>query len=129
MPRPRKEIDAEQVRKLAGMGLTVDELAAFLGCSKRTLERRFDASIKDGRTRLNASLKRKQYVVAMRGSVPMLIWLGKQYLKQTERVVQAPPDPDARPRLVIPEFDGRFESDNPGGRPAEAGVRDPDAEA
>lgn len=41
----------------------------------------------------------------------------------------APPDPDARPRLVIPEFDGRFESDNPGGRPAEAGARDPDAEA
>jgi hypothetical protein len=32
-----------------------------------------------------SSLRRKQLQVAMSGSVPMLIWLGKQLLGQTDR--------------------------------------------
>jgi hypothetical protein len=85
MARPFKEIDPERVKKLATMGLTVEEIAAVLECNKKTLERRFVASIKEGRMRLNASLKRKQFTVAMKGSVPMLIWLGKQHLGQADK--------------------------------------------
>lgn len=33
---------------------------------------------------MKMSLKRKQYDVAMDGSVPLLIWLGKQYLGQKD---------------------------------------------
>jgi hypothetical protein len=84
--RPQLEIDGEKVKKLASMGLTVPEIAAVLECSKRTLERRFDASIKEGRERLNASLKRKQFQVAMRGNPALLIWLGKQYLGQSDKL-------------------------------------------
>jgi hypothetical protein len=84
--RPRKKIDPRKVKQLAGAGLTVAEIAAFLDCSKDTLERRFAASLKEGRERLNASLKRKQFIVAMGGNPTMLIWLGKQYLGQEEKV-------------------------------------------
>lgn len=34
------------------------------------------------------ALRRKQYEVAMTGNVPLLIWLGKQYLDQSEKVEQ-----------------------------------------
>lgn len=87
MGRPKKEIDAAKVKKLAGMGLTVEEIAAVLECNKRTLERRFVAVLKEGRQRRNASLRRRQFTVAMKGSVPMLIFLGKQYLGQRDSLL------------------------------------------
>ena len=33
-----------------------------------------------------ASLRRKQYEVAMGGNCTMLVWLGKQYLGQTDKI-------------------------------------------
>lgn len=86
MGRPRKEIDEESVFKLASMGLTNSEIAAVCNCHKDTLTDRLSHVIKEGHERRNASLRRKQYVMAMKGSVPLLIWLGKQYLGQTEKI-------------------------------------------
>jgi len=37
---------------------------------------------------LRINLLKKQYDVAMSGNVSMLIWLGKQYLKQSDKVAQ-----------------------------------------
>ncbi len=34
MARPRKNIDPEQVRKLAGLGLTQNDIAGLVGCSQ-----------------------------------------------------------------------------------------------
>jgi hypothetical protein len=59
-------------------------MAAVLGCSADTLERRFAAVIKEGREQGKMSLKRKQYEVAMSGNVSMLIWLGKNILGQRD---------------------------------------------
>jgi hypothetical protein len=103
--RRKKEIDPEKVRKLATAGLTVEEIAALLDCGKRTLETRFRAAIQEGRLRKNACLKRKQFQVAMHGSVPMLIWLGKNDLGQTETVTV---QHDERPkRIDVPGSDDR----------------------
>lgn len=88
MARPLKEIDEEQVKKLASFGLSYGEIAALLECSHDTIERRFASAIKEGHERRNASLRRRQYLGAMKGSVPLLIWLGKQYLGQTDKVQQ-----------------------------------------
>jgi hypothetical protein len=46
-------------------------------------------------------LRRKQLRVALRGNVPMLIWLGKQQLGQSEQVQDVAP---LRPReeVVLP---------------------------
>jgi len=83
--RPRAEVPTALVEKLAGIGCTVAEIAAVAGCSKDTLERNFAASIEKGRDSAKASLRRKQWDVAMKGNVGMLIWLGKQLLEQKER--------------------------------------------
>ncbi len=85
--RPKKEIDARQVVKLARINCSYAEMAAVLDCSASTLKRRFGPAIKRGRELGTSSLKRKQYIVAMRGHVGMLIWLGKNMLGQTDRQV------------------------------------------
>ena len=89
MARPKKEIDEEEVFKLASFGLINSEIASIVGCHKDTLVDRFSETIKEGHERCNGSLRRKQYEVAMAGNVGMLIWLGKQRLGQTEKVEQS----------------------------------------
>lgn len=84
--RKKIEIDKKEVEKLAGLGCTVEEIAEFLGVSKRTLERNFVAAINKGREHVKISLKKKQFDVAMKGNVSMLIWLGKNYLGQKDKV-------------------------------------------
>jgi len=77
------QIDPEKVAQLAGMLCTSDEIAAVLDCSKDTLEKRFSAIMKKGRECGKVSLKRAQFVSAIRDkNITMQIWLGKQYLHQ-----------------------------------------------
>jgi hypothetical protein len=59
-----------------------------VGVSVDTLDRRFAAEIEKGRSNLRTSLRRWQLEAAKKGNVAMLIWLGKQYLEQTEKVEQ-----------------------------------------
>jgi hypothetical protein len=85
MARPRKQIDTKLVTGLAGIGCTVAEIAVLCGCSKATLDRRYASAIEKGRANLNMSLKRQQVEIAKAGNVTMLIWLGKQYLGQSDK--------------------------------------------
>lgn len=88
MGRPKKEIDAKQVERMAKVGCTVEEMSCIIGCDKRTLERRFAALIEKGRADLKQSLKHKQVQLALDGDRTMLIWLGKQYLGQSDKAEQ-----------------------------------------
>ena len=84
----RKEnlTEQEKIKKLASYGLTNKEIAEALGYDENTLKRNFEIFLIKGRVNLKERLKRKQIAVAMKGNVTMLIWLGKQYLDQRERV-------------------------------------------
>lgn len=95
MARPQKKIDPKQVEQLAAINCSHAEMAAVLGCSADTLERRFAAVIKEGRGKGNVSLKRKQWQAAMDGNITMMIWLGKQNLGQRDRQeVEMNPNPE-----------------------------------
>ncbi len=83
--RPRVQIDPKQVELLAGCGATVEEIAAKLGVSERTLYRDFGSVIEKGRATGKMSLRGKQFERAMKGSDAMLIWLGKQLLGQRDK--------------------------------------------
>lgn len=87
MARPRKQIDPEQVKQLAAINCSLEEMGAVLDCSPDTLGRRFADVIKKGRESGRMSLKRKQYEMAMKGNITMLIWLGKILLGQREEQV------------------------------------------
>lgn len=86
MGRPRKEIDPNQVLELAKIDCTFSEIAAVLGCSEKTLQRRFVHIIENGREQGKMSLRRAQFKKAVEdGNPTMLIWLGKQRLDQKEK--------------------------------------------
>ena len=85
MARTPKRIVPAQVKKLASIGLSNAEIGAVLDCSPDTIERRFKGIMKAGREHRNASLRRKQFEVAVAGNPTMLIWLGKQFLGQADK--------------------------------------------
>ncbi len=78
--------DEEQIEKLASYGLTNTEISEVLGYDDTTLKRKFENFLTKGRGILKKRLKKKQIEVAMQGNVVMLIWLGKQYLGQAEKI-------------------------------------------
>lgn len=116
MARPQKQINAAQVRKLAAIMCTTEEMADILGCSKDTLERRFAADIKKGRSQAKSSLRSAQFKKALRGNAIMQIWLGKQHLGQTDKPVEVDPGTPLVPETNVIE---RADSNEPGERPAE----------
>ena len=85
--RPKKEIDYETVEKLASIQCTQNEIASFLNLSVRTLQRdeEFFRLYKKGQENGKMSLRRMQWKLAEKNTA-MAIWLGKQYLGQTDKV-------------------------------------------
>lgn len=83
--RPPKDIDPEQVMRLAALGVPMVDIAFVVGCSVDTLERRFRDEIEEGRANGRTRLRQKQLEVALSGNPAMLIWLGKQMLGQADK--------------------------------------------
>ena len=82
-----------QLEALAGVQCTAEEVAAFFGVSADTLDRRvkshteyagFAEYFADKKRVGKISLRRRQWTKAMEGNCSMLIWLGKQYLGQSD---------------------------------------------
>ncbi len=86
MARPLKQIDAEQVFKLAQLGCTMEEIGDYLGCDKATICRRFSTDFELGKASCKTSIRRWQIKKGRAGCTTMLIHLGKTYLGQTDRV-------------------------------------------
>jgi hypothetical protein len=85
MGRPLLPIDKKLVEGLASNGCTNEEIATLVGCSCNTIERRFGGTLRKGRASLKMSLRRQQVEIAKAGNTTMLIWLGKQYLGQSDK--------------------------------------------
>ena len=86
--RPPLAISAKSVEELAALGCNPEEIAGVLSCSRDTIDRNFAEQVALGRMRLAKKLRERQIDIAMNGSVPLLIWLGKQYLGQRDKAEQ-----------------------------------------
>lgn len=91
--RKKIEVDADQVRTLARLGCTWEEIAGALKIAKGTFvarmqEKKYRTAYDEGIAEGDVSLRRAQYEQAVRGKTAMLIWLGKNRLGQTDRVEQ-----------------------------------------
>lgn len=84
--RPEKKIDFTLVKKLSAIHCTQEEIADVLGLSVRTLQRNeeFCHIYKANIATLKTKIRRWQINSAEKGNTGMLVWLGKQYLGQTE---------------------------------------------
>lgn len=104
--RPEKDIDPEQVKRLASIQCTMTEMAAVLRCSVDTLENKFSDIIKEGQASGKMSLRRMMWAKANEGNVTMMIWLSKNALgmmERTEYVNQEKEEYVPLPSLVLPD--------------------------
>ena len=86
MARPKKyDIDKTQVEKLASYGCTNREIASFFGCSEDLIKKSYSQFMTKGKDSGKIWLRKLQWNAAEKGNVPMLIWLGKQVLGQTDK--------------------------------------------
>jgi len=88
-PKKKEVIEEKKIEKLASYGLTNKEIAEALGYDENTLKRNFEIFLLKGKANLKERLKRKQIEVAIKGNVTVLIWLGKQYLGQAEKIEES----------------------------------------
>lgn len=90
--RPRIEIDMEQFKGLCSILCTEEEIASWFKCSVDTIERwckrEFKMSFAECYKKFSVggkiSLRRYQMKMAEHNAT-MAIWLGKQYLGQTDK--------------------------------------------
>lgn len=93
MARPTIEIKQEHFENLCNLQCTLDEIAGFFRCSpdtienwcKRTYHERFSDVYKKYSQNGKISLRRYQYKLAEHNA-SMAIWLGKQWLNQTDKI-------------------------------------------
>lgn len=93
MSRPKIKIDVKQFENLCGLQCTKEEIAAFFNCSEDTIDRfckreygeSFAVVFHRKRGMGKISLRRKQWKLADKNA-SMAIWLGKQFLDQTDKI-------------------------------------------
>jgi len=105
--RPRLEFDLRMVEDLGKIQSTHSELAAVLGVSVDTVERRlrddpeFCSAYEKGLENGKSSLRRIQWKAALGGNTTMQIWLGKQYLGQRDQARQELTGAEGGPVAVV----------------------------
>ena len=86
MARPKKPVDMDQLRKLAKMQCTLEEIASWFGISISTCSHRFRSEIAQAREGGKISLRRLQWKRARAGSDTMIIHMSQHSLNQHNHV-------------------------------------------
>ena len=109
--RPRKEINQKQFEYLCGIFCTEEEIAGLFDCSidtlerwcKRTYKETFADVYKKKISNGKMSLRRTQFEMA-KTNPTMAIFLGKQYLGQSDRLIQETTSISPERRKEIDDF-------------------------
>tara|TARA_R100000664_G_C2756978_1_gene145003 strand:- start:2251 stop:2619 length:369 start_codon:yes stop_codon:yes gene_type:complete len=91
MGRKSINIDPDQVRALARLSCSYEEIADVLKIGRSTFAKKLkEKTIREayerGKSEGAVSLKRAQFDTAVSGNTAMLIWLGKNRLGQADRI-------------------------------------------
>ena len=90
-PKLRVSEDLEfQIYEMAKLFLTLPQMSTLLRVDRKHLAKlledpKLQAAYERGRGEVKEKLLKKQVDLALEGSVTMLIWLGKNYLDQTDQ--------------------------------------------
>lgn len=103
MARPTKELDRNVFEGLCRIQCTEREICAVLDVTDKTLnawcKRTYGTGFSDTYKKHSEvgkiSLRRAQYKAAENGNTTMLVWLGKQYLGQADKIETRAEDLDA----------------------------------
>lgn len=127
MAKVFKPAELQDLHKLASMQCSDAELAAFFNRPETDLEQaKAKAVIQEARGQGRSFLRRRQWEVAMSGSVPMLIFLGKNLLSQCDNphfLEEAAAHAPSKIRIVVEDARVKDKSEQSPGplfeRPAE----------
>ena len=118
MARPVKKIDLTEVEKLYGLQCTDREVAAYLGISVKTLERRKKiqkfADVMDGaKAKGRVSVRRMLFSQGAKGNVAAAIFLAKNLLNYKDYFSNEHSGPDGGPISIgpAPELGGLNEDE------------------
>jgi hypothetical protein len=108
MGRPKIKIDFDLFKKLCSIQATLVEIAGIFECSVDTIENRvkevygmtFSEFYKIHSAEGKTSLRRAQFKSALSGNSALLIFLGKQYLGQKDKIEQEISGPEGKPVKV-----------------------------
>ena len=85
MKKNKHDIPAEKVKLLASFGCSYIEIGKYFGCSEGVIRKRFKIEYEQGREEMKLSLRQMQWKNAQQGNTALLIFLGKNYLNQTDK--------------------------------------------
>jgi len=81
----KHDIPAEKVKMLSSFGCTYIEIGKYFGCSEKVIRERFRTEYEQGKEEMKLSLRQLQWKHAGQGNTALLIFLGKNYLNQTDK--------------------------------------------
>ena len=122
MARRKKEIEKDDFERLCALQCTRDEICAWFdvtdktlnGWCRRTYGASFSAVFRQKRVPGKVSLSRAQYKTAMAGNPTMLVWLGRNWLGQSEQAASEAQDDDKQDGLSKSLQELAEEMDNDG---------------
>mgnify|MGYP001210679367 CR=1 FL=1 len=88
MPKKKKSykrLDIDKVEMLASFGCTHFEIAKFFQCDESTIRNSYKEVMETGREKMKLRLRQLQWKHAELGNTSLLIFLGKNYLNQTDK--------------------------------------------
>ena len=88
----QKIINPDELYYLATLGCGIRDLANWYGVTESTIKYNFADYITKAREETKQKLRQAQIKAALGGNVTMLIWLGKQYLDQSENPMNTDAD-------------------------------------
>ena len=105
MPRPNANIDLQELEKLCSLQCTDVEIAACLGVSTRTIERRrkrpnFREAMERGKAKGRTSIRRNLFVLSQKGNVAATIFLAKNLLGFKDVITNEHSGPEGAPIAV-----------------------------
>ena len=77
--------DPDKIQMLASFGCSITEIAKYFRIDESSVRKNYKDELETGRESLKVRLRQLQWDHAARGNTALLIWLGKQYLGQTDR--------------------------------------------
>jgi hypothetical protein len=98
--KPRFQPSPEQRRQvetLAGFGITQNQIALIIGCSKPTLLEYFETELALGDAKATAKVAQSLFQKAVNGDVSSMIFWMKARAKWSERIVQEHVGEDGKP--------------------------------
>ena len=81
----KHDIPADKVKLLASFGCSYIEIGKYFGCSEGVIRKRFKTEYEQGREEMKLSLRQMQWKNAQQGNTALLIFLGKNFLGQTDK--------------------------------------------